>query len=116
MDWKARVRIENGIVNSLKDPCVSVEELKQEAIKWVKKLEKGLDDENAGTVNSYCLDCERTIGHPHWYNEEEECEKAKHYILAHDWAESGDMQALVKFLKHFFNITEDDLRREEELK
>ena len=81
-------------------------DLRQEAIKWIKKLQSAKD--------SYCLLCGESFGVCHDFEEtgNKPCEKASYgtTCLANYDYESSDITGAIVFLKHFFNITEDDLK------
>ena len=68
--------------------------LRQEAIKWVKLLKAEDNDDNL-YMNGYCLE----------HMKVDNCLDT----LGISWAECGDIIAVVNFLKHFFNITEEEL-------
>ena len=73
---------------------VVVHLLRQEAIKWVKLLKAEDNDDNL-YMNGYCLE----------HMKVDNCLDT----LGISWAECGDIIAVVNFLKHFFNITEEEL-------
>jgi hypothetical protein len=77
-------------------------ELKAEAIKWVKELEKI----NEKRRQEFCITChkERNL------DEAFTCWKQKHFLATTDWEESSDFSSMVGIIKHFFNLTEEDLK------
>ncbi len=74
---------------------VNTPKLKQEAIKWIKKLDK-LNKDNYEKPRGYVV---------------------KDFFglkdVEIDWEESSEIYGMIKILKHFFNITEKDLEEEE---
>ncbi len=74
------------------------EELKREAIKWIKELE---------VYDSYCLTCMKELDYS------AKCYKEGHIRLIYvdEMGSSAyEVGGAVKILKHIFNITEEDLK------
>ena len=73
---------------------VGIRELRQEAIKWVKLLDKTNED-NEKLPRGLKVD----IG------------DLKDIEI--DWEESSEIYGMIKILEHFFNITSEDLEEKE---
>lgn len=81
---------------------IKKENLRQEAIKWIKELEKINKLECRRGEDDYCFDCEKI--HSDWIKHE------KHFSMMIDWEESSEFIGAIKMLKHFFNISEEELK------
>ncbi|MBI2136845.1 hypothetical protein HYU06_07270 [Candidatus Woesearchaeota archaeon] len=63
-------------------PCVSIDTLRSEAIKWIKELNQA--------KNNYC--------------------KGHYYFMLEESVDASDITSVIKFIRHFFNITDEDLK------
>jgi len=89
-------------LKTLKDFCFdeAVEFLlKQEAIKWVKELKKTFQKD------FYCL--KHNILHDCC---EDDCSCPTNELLCNADYEATDSSGAIKIIKHFFNLTEEDLQ------
>lgn len=86
---------------------VEIEELRAEAVKWVKFLRENIDKE------SLCLECGKTFRVCHDFEEtgNKPCGKAEYGIncLSNADYESTDILGAILILKKIHNITEEDL-------
>lgn len=71
-------------------------ELKEEAIKWLKLLEEKDDNINNSYMNGFCLE----------HYKVDECLDT----LGLSWAECSDISAVKLWIKHFFNINDEELK------
>ena len=86
---------ENGESN-WKDMFCRPEELRSEAIKWVKKLYQ-IEDEYC-----YCLDCDKE-------DNKGECQSNGHWTLVKK-DEGSSHRDIISFINKFFNLTDEDLK------
>ena len=78
--------------------CINPIELKQEAIKWIKEMEKI----SLSTKKSFCLICQKI-------NEGQYCHEG-HEEQMNLFPNGQEYYAAENILKVFFNIAEDDLK------
>ena len=80
---------------------INLEEVRAEAVKWVKVLDK--DTNEIPMYTDFCLRCMKweTERCKHEYNDKEK--------LSFE-VEGWETIAVIKFLKHFFNLTEEYLK------
>ena len=81
-----------GIDASARMQITALAELKREAIKWIKELRGSLDSDNEGF---YCL------GGKHSILDDE---------LFESYCEYTDITGTIKWIKCFFNISEEELK------
>ena len=79
------------------EPSRIINNIRKEAIKWVKELDK----HKLGNMEGHdlCLTCLS-----------EDCRISEHPCLNSQNCESDDFIAVITFIKHFFNITDEDLK------
>lgn len=84
--------------------CASKKRLRQEVIKWIKKMEG---------CSEFCLRC----GASHPYSGVKKCGSSygDSFISEYDY-ETTDISGAIVWIKHFFNITEEELNHDEEIK
>lgn len=76
--------------------------LRDEAIKWVKELEKI----NVERYQEFCITCFKKVNSDEAYD----CYKLNHFLATTDWEESSDFTCMIGIIKHFFNLSEEDLK------
>lgn len=83
--------------------------IKQEAIKWIKNMESIMDNyfEETGNLNDLSIEDIteqlRDIGFSGWYTKDEPLKYSDETIL-------GECRGTIEWIKHFFNITNKDLK------
>ena len=77
-------------------------DLRQEAINWIKKLNI-INNMNCNIIDDYCFDCKKIVK---CYDNKHD----KHFKLEIDWEESSDISGSINWIKHFFNITDEELK------
>ncbi|MEK6882304.1 MAG: hypothetical protein AABY22_21980 [Nanoarchaeota archaeon] len=89
---------------TFKEYTIWESELKQEAIKWIKDLEEA-QKADGSTTSEYCFNCKKIIT---WDKDRpKNCVPEKHFLLDWDWEERSDMEGAKKFIKYFFDLTEE---------
>ena len=92
------------------DRLVVADEVKQEAIKWIKELESRLKPE----IEYERWKKERIIGSSEpKYSAEHRKELDELSFKADNewiWIEIRKREGIIEFVKHFFNITDEDLK------
>ena len=94
--------------NLLRDDAVTLFDLRQNAIKWIKELEP-----IGGYIENYCLTCQVDMSsrdNENFYERYDRNKVHDDHIILHNEIEESDISGVTTFLKHFFNITEEDLK------
>ena len=96
-------------INELSKPenigYISTSKLKQEAIKWIKELKKLANVQNLADmrVQAWSSESKKMLGAEQW-----ECVKKAEFDLA--YSEMKNFESQIIWIKHFFNITDEDLQ------
>lgn len=106
-DKRIKIYLKKGIITKKdlkqhKYPhFITIEALKQEAIKWIKELEKYDNNEE-----SYCLKCNKKADYS------EKCNKHwnKYVLVISDPYEPHGPKEAIIWIKWFFNIEEKELK------
>ena len=88
---------------------IDIDGFRQEAIKWIKELEKVNDlkepfDRYKG--EDICVTCKKEIDFVNY----PDLKKHEHFTIVMDWEESSSIQDLIRWIKHFFSISEEELK------
>lgn len=81
---------------------IQMKDLRNEAIAWIKKLSTYSEISLCIFCFKGYLDCECTIKKDKYIED-------NNYLSDYQY-EASDIKGAIKILKHFFNITEDDLK------
>lgn len=76
--------------------AIEVDKLRAEAIKWIKELTENDDYDKFSYFDGYCL--------------KHSCVDQCYPSIGISWEECSDIPAVIMWIKHFFNITEDELK------
>lgn len=82
--------------------CAKVDDLRQEAIKWIKELSV-INEER---YQEFCITCFKKVDGEEAY----QCWKNKHFLATTDWEESSDFSCMIGIIKHLYNISEEDFK------
>ena len=84
-------------VNATRQVSEVMKHIKAEAVKWIKFLESEDNYDKHGYQDGICLE----------HKVVDECYENQLFL---SWAECSDIPAVIKFIKTFFNLTEEDLK------
>ena len=76
---------------------------REEAIEWIKKLQKALDSKR----DYYCLDCDKPMQRV-YFPKPPACPLC-HIHLGMDWEET-DVDGVITFLQFIFDIKDEELK------